>query len=104
MYETDQNGVKYSLLYGQSSRVVTLAQLFDAEDRGAADEEHRAPAGQMLVFNARSRADALRYLSRDPATGTVPELFSASAKKSKKMFAVGLEKMLTFRRSDNKVI
>mmetsp|Transcript_21795 Transcript_21795/g.48683 ORF Transcript_21795/g.48683 Transcript_21795/m.48683 type:complete len:551 (+) Transcript_21795:104-1756(+) len=48
----------YSALYKNCTRMISLGRLHSVEDD--------AVAGQMAVLNARSRADALRYISRDP--------------------------------------
>jgi hypothetical protein len=50
-------------LFNNASRVVALGQLVEL---GSPAEV----AGQLLLFNARSRADALRYLKRDPVAAS----------------------------------
>jgi len=82
----------YQPLYDGDSRIVSLGRLYSIgtdgdskkqkkkqkEDVGGEEEDSTRPAadsvaGQLLVFNARSRADAFRYLKRDPVAKSVDE-------------------------------
>lgn len=66
-------GEAFLPLYANASRVAMLGRLVDLNSPGEV-------AGQLLLFNARSRADALRYLKRDPvaaAVGATPAPFDA---------------------------
>jgi len=75
----------YISTYGNMSRVVTLGRLHHVSDGVVSSDSsnsiiqqhhhQQGPiAGQLLLFNARSRADALRYLSRDPLSCSVETL------------------------------
>jgi hypothetical protein len=50
-------------LFNNASRVVALGRLVELDSPAEV-------AGQLLLFNARSRADALRYLKRDPVAAS----------------------------------
>ena len=71
--KTTTTAATYLPLYANESRVALLGRLYPAHsteasaDKVALEETTLPPvAGQILLFNARSRADALRYLRQDP--------------------------------------
>lgn len=72
---------------GTPPRVVMLGRLhhtaadFDVQSVSEIPQSQSAPAGQLLLFNAKTRAEAMRYLSMDPVARSaqnsagMPELF-----------------------------
>jgi hypothetical protein len=86
---TPMASAPYVPTYGNLSRVVTLGRLHhvqsinDGSIASSTSQERPPIAGQLLLFNARSRADALRYLSRDPLSRSVePQPFDRSSSSS----------------------
>jgi len=86
---TPMASAPYVPTYGNLSRVVTLGRLHhvqsinDGSITSSSSQERPPIAGQLLLFNARSRADALRYLSRDPLSRSVePQPFDRSSSSS----------------------
>lgn len=72
----DKNTIPYLGTYANSSRIALLGRLYhinppsvvvnNKQQKQPKKTDDQEAAGQILLFNARSRADALRYLARDP--------------------------------------
>jgi hypothetical protein len=69
-------GAHFLPLYRNASRVAMLGELLSVDGDGQHSKSgkqgggDREVLGQLLLFNAHSRADALRYLRRDPVAST----------------------------------